>query len=272
MSFSIPKISHNYERIGPVEAARILAHVHPRQKGRDHQGTIDKYAHDMARGAWDTGVAQTISISDRGELLDGWHRLHAVVKSGASVSFLVARRVPSESFHNYDSGKARSLAFRAGIDKDTVAIGSIIARVIRHGSPGVGTSVEELETILDFIRPELTVFMAGISSTSKRSLTSAPIKAACILRMKMHQREKLYVLSCFKALQQGDLTSASRVIGSLYRRLLEGRNSPLNAFALAFMAFDPARRDNSRLQLSSLPEIIAEAKATVLAELIDAIG
>ena len=78
--------------------------------------TIEWYAYQMERGQW-TVSGQTISISDRDELLDGQHRLQAIVKSGVSLWFTIAYNVPSESFINYDNLRSRSAKDALSIEK-----------------------------------------------------------------------------------------------------------------------------------------------------------
>ena len=70
--------------------------------------TVDWYAKQMTNGQW-TISGQTISISDKNTLIDGQHRLAALVKSGKEIMFNVAYNVPFESFVNYDSVRSRGL-------------------------------------------------------------------------------------------------------------------------------------------------------------------
>ena len=62
----------------------------------------------MTNGQW-TISGQTISISDKNTLLDGQHRLAALVKSGKEITFNIAYNVPFQSFVNYDSVRSRGL-------------------------------------------------------------------------------------------------------------------------------------------------------------------
>lgn len=71
--------------------------------------TVDYYARQMKSGQW-TLSGQTISISDKNTLIDGQHRLAAVVKSGCTIEFIVAYDVPEGSFINYDSLRSRGLS------------------------------------------------------------------------------------------------------------------------------------------------------------------
>jgi hypothetical protein len=65
------------------------------------------FAGAMARGQWQI-THQPIAIDPAGTLIDGQHRLSAVVAAGIPVSMLVAYNVPRETFAVIDAGQARS--------------------------------------------------------------------------------------------------------------------------------------------------------------------
>jgi len=71
--------------------------------------TVNRYAADMKAGRWNNN-GQGIVITPEGELLDGQHRIAAVIQSQTPTAMLVVRGVPKETFVTMDSGKARSLA------------------------------------------------------------------------------------------------------------------------------------------------------------------
>lgn len=50
--------------------------------------TVSKYARDMSSGDWRLNH-QGIAFDDQGVLVDGQHRLHAVIKSGSTVKMMV---------------------------------------------------------------------------------------------------------------------------------------------------------------------------------------
>lgn len=89
---------------------------------------VDWYAYQMEIGQW-TLSGQTMSISERGELLDGQHRLHAIIKSGVSLWFTIAYNVPSSSFINYDNLKSRSAKDALAVEKipNALAMATMIA-------------------------------------------------------------------------------------------------------------------------------------------------
>lgn len=66
-----------------------------------------QYARQMREGLWHFN-AETIKFDVNGNLLDGQHRLMAIVKSGCAISCLVVRNLPSEVFSTIDRGTIRS--------------------------------------------------------------------------------------------------------------------------------------------------------------------
>lgn len=67
---------------------------------------VRKYANDMARGRWALNP-QPVVIADDGTLLDGQHRLHAVVESGLPVMMAVVHGAPRSMQDVLDQGKSR---------------------------------------------------------------------------------------------------------------------------------------------------------------------
>jgi hypothetical protein len=77
-----------------------------------YEKTVESYAADMKRGFWALNN-QGIGFDEKGTLIDGQHRLQAIVNSGATVPMLIVRGL-SENFHDghltqetVDQGKPR---------------------------------------------------------------------------------------------------------------------------------------------------------------------
>lgn len=72
-------------------------------------GQVKHYAEQMKTGEWrDTFIM--IQFSDNGRLIDGQHRLQAIVDSGCAVPAWVAFGAPDETFAFIDIGKKRTAA------------------------------------------------------------------------------------------------------------------------------------------------------------------
>lgn len=74
----------------------------------------------MAAGRWNTN-GQGVIFSPDGDLLDGQHRLRAVVEAGVTVEMFVVRGVPKERFETMDTGRARTVGDVLGAQSYTNA-------------------------------------------------------------------------------------------------------------------------------------------------------
>lgn len=95
-----------------------------RENRRVQSSRVARYARDMEQGKWRfTGAPVTLSDE---ELMDGQHRLLAIVKSGISQWMVVIYGIDEAAWHNYDENMVRTLNHklaRAGV----VNVGSVAA-------------------------------------------------------------------------------------------------------------------------------------------------
>ncbi len=70
---------------------------------------VNKLARDMRSGDF-PNVGEAIKFDENGDLIDGQHRLAAVVQSGVAIEFLVVEGVPREYRYKLDKGRKRSVA------------------------------------------------------------------------------------------------------------------------------------------------------------------
>lgn len=100
MKFSVVKIT-------PNKAAIYLKNNPKNRKVKPLH--VAHLAEQMTNGEWkDNG--QTIVISDIGSIVDGQHRLLAIIESGVTLSLPVCTGVAEEVIHSIDTGKSRTIA------------------------------------------------------------------------------------------------------------------------------------------------------------------
>lgn len=73
------------------------------------QAQVDKYARDMERGDY-AFTGETVKVARSGRLLDGQHRLSAVVKSGVGVPMAIAYGLDEIVFETLDRGEHRDFS------------------------------------------------------------------------------------------------------------------------------------------------------------------
>lgn len=67
-----------------------------------------KYANEMALGQWKTNTGELIKVSKTNKLIDGQHRLLALIKAQVSIEFHVAYDVEDSIFDVLDTGTVRN--------------------------------------------------------------------------------------------------------------------------------------------------------------------
>lgn len=72
-----------------------------------NQSRVQSYCNDILKGNWKEDTGELIKFSKTGKLLDGQHRLAAIVKTGVSIHFHICFDLQEEIFDVLDTGKAR---------------------------------------------------------------------------------------------------------------------------------------------------------------------
>lgn len=113
--------------VTPALARRLIEldfennrHLKPRLK--------ERLTKDMEHGDWREETGQTVKISKTGKLLDGKHRMHAVVASGMTIPFDLCFGIPDRNVIAIDTGSNRTTADSVKIagGKDLYRTDSII--------------------------------------------------------------------------------------------------------------------------------------------------
>lgn len=76
-----------------------------------------RYMQDMQEGRWKEDTAEMIKISVSNKILDGQHRLMAVVKANTAINFHIATGLQDEIFTVLDTGSTRSASDVFNINK-----------------------------------------------------------------------------------------------------------------------------------------------------------
>lgn len=91
---------------------------------------IFNYARDMASGKWLMN-GEGIKFSTDGQLLDGQHRLHALIQAGVPVPMLIVTGLPPETQCTMDAGIKRTTAdaFSLTGHKNSTVLAAVLRRV-----------------------------------------------------------------------------------------------------------------------------------------------
>jgi len=163
------------EEIGPLKARKYLALMgrNRRQRGRLKQ----RFMEAMAKGQWKL-TGESIKFNTKGELIDGQHRLEAVIETGKSIQILVCRNVPDEAFMELDTGGTRTpsdLLTVAGYDY-TSGVASAIRNLTSiyeiEGGDMAGSSLGrkrvDPETLLEYAKEHGEQLVEAVKKTMSK--------------------------------------------------------------------------------------------------------
>jgi hypothetical protein len=157
----------------PEKARLILEKCNHRNRGCEDR-RVRQYAGDMTNGGW-LFTGEAIKVSTEGILLDGQHRLWAVVESGRTQELLVITGLDPKAQEVMDQGVPRSLGDSLHIrgDSDPNNLASALRTVAHYQRDGIpfqassnpgmshgyalrlfdaGTNREDLIDALNFVR------------------------------------------------------------------------------------------------------------------------
>lgn len=141
----MPQIKVTEETVTADRAKTMLLNIKNDRPLSEY--TVLNYAETMRQGDWKFN-GDPIRFNADGKLIDGQHRLHAIVKSGKPQHMLIISGLNSDVFDTIDVGKRRSPADLLGIVgyKNTNALAATIRALIIYES-GVYWASEAAKTL-----------------------------------------------------------------------------------------------------------------------------
>lgn len=208
---------------------------------------VNQYADDLRRGNWKL-THQGVAISPSGRLLDGQHRLSAIVQAGIAAQMVVALDVDEGAYAVIDRGKPRRLTDAVQKPQKMVEIGAFICRL--HGLGGV--EAHHLDPVLLSFEDQINDLYASSAHTPKGRST-AGIKAAVILRLKQNpNRHYTDLLDQWRAFMLSDFDAMWPSVKAFYKQIIDESNGgggqiQKDRAVRAWIAFDPNRKNISKI-------------------------
>jgi hypothetical protein len=181
---------------------------------------------DMLRqGEWQLN-GETIKFDANGHLVDGQHRLHAIVQTKITVYSLVVFGLDPAVFGTIDIGKVRSfgdLAGHLGYENANTLGGALnTLYTILHGEGAVRqVRVLPKPFLLEYLKAHPTMVDSVQKTVSMRNLAPGSALGACHYLCAVVDQEAADQF--FAQLRQGANLEAGSPILALSKRLIEGR-------------------------------------------------
>lgn len=160
------------------------------------EARVKQWAQDMSRGEF-PATAQPIMFDTAGRLIDGQHRLHAIILADIPVDLMVARDVPAEHRRYIDGGAPRTAAdvlhMQHGLFNRNEIVAAAKLVLLYHSAPDKtwrGTSQQpSKQSVVDEVIKNIDVYevaaregrRATSTTGSGRWLTKSSFAALSIL-------------------------------------------------------------------------------------------
>lgn len=227
---------------------------------RVRPGHVNALAAVMAAGQFQS-THQGIAINAEGDVVDGQHRLLAIIKSGVTVTMPVAFGVNAEHYGHLmiDVGMNRSTADVYAVDRFVAQPCTFIAYMhqsTRHKAM--------LAPYLEAFGPIMTAISKG-GRHMRRGVTSAPVVAAAAIRVAMGE-DPVMVNANFAGMVRLDYGNLPPVANAFLRQLANGlvdRANKWDLFTRGMRVFDSAAQQNTKIQVKDYTTLIATAREFV---------
>lgn len=242
------------------EIARNLIDTSNRDNRKIKPNVVKKYAKMMRNGDWKFSP-ETISISKSGKLLNGQHRMLAVVESGVTCRFLFATGFDDDVFSVLDRGAVRTRADALKMNKKVAECGALVCRLGATGGPSLITDadVSRAAACIEETHEDLMEFC----NTSSRVFSTVPFRLAAVARV-ISGDDRGYVFNMYRNLVLSHTEVLPPIGHAAVRAVFTGRLfsagghvQPKNCCA-AWDVFNPRSEYKSKITISYKDHVARE--------------
>lgn len=241
------------ETITPAIAkAYLLKNDNNRPLRQNH---IRLLASDIKNGDWQI-THQGIAFDSTGRLIDGQHRLHAIIQAGVGIQILVTRGCSSSSFSILDRGANRTPSDIIGWPKRITETISFALTVSFGTNPSV-SSIKLMEGS-DLIKNCHTLL--DHCQTCRPTMSTSPVKLAACVQMTVQEKPE-FVISQYEALIFERYDNMSKCSQTFNKQARSKKMERQELFCRAMFAFDYL--DTNKTNIIITENVIAEKNEIV---------
>lgn len=221
---------------------------------------VTALAKDMSAGRFQLSHQGIAFSVDR--LIDGQHRLAAIVKSGVPQTLLVVRGVNPSTYMVVDQGAKKSSG-------DIFGVGVHPMQVIRMGARiAVGSAItqSDVKTFIPVIGPHAEQFC----TTTRKVLSSASVRLAGVVRI-IEGEDASYIHGVYEQLVNARLADLPPIARSLVEQVLRGAlhgSDDSLVLAKSFGVFTKTKANLEKVTVKDPLIYIARAREALRSELV----
>ena len=229
--------------VTPKMAQGMLCHNHTNRAVRETQ--VARLAAVLVNGTWKL-THQGIAFDVDGRLVDGQHRLMAIVRAGIAAELMVSYDVSTEVFAVVDQGVKRNAADILGCGPRVAEVCNLAARIIMNASAPTPQALQAALTVVGPLAEEIQ----ESCSTNAVYFSSAAMRLGAIVRM-IAGEDKEFVLDLYGKLCRGDVSDLPPVGQALLKLRLRGKvtaTDKYEALGHALYVFDKRNVNNKTMR------------------------
>jgi hypothetical protein len=236
-------ITFRLETITPELAEAYLRLNDPKNRNM-RSAALKDYCAAMKDGSWQV-THQAIAFDASGMLIDGQHRLKAVIMSGAQQQMYVARYDSEQSAMNLsiDRNARRSFTDILKGDREIVELASFMYSVVIYGAT---PTIKQVEYAVDAIQDQARKLI-GTCSTKVRTRGSVCVRGAVLTQMMLNPHQSDAIANNYRAFVLLDFdnccASAKAFLKTLDNLSVKHGSDRMQVLCRALKAFDPTKFD-----------------------------
>lgn len=200
------------------------------------QTFVKKFAKDMRDGKWQVN-GEAIIVANDGTLLDGQHRLQAIVESGKTVPMCVITGIEKDAFKTIDIGRKRTGAdalatYDEKFLKDRNVVAAAITNIMHFTENGIynekarSTRLSH-EDLINFAEKNYKQLSRAVEHTQSLKWARKLVPYSCLVAMfyLFNRKDPYQAETFFHKLNTGEGMKANDPINMLRNRLMEVRSA-----------------------------------------------
>lgn len=203
--------------IDPATAKRMLALSGGNRVLRPK--SVDAYAQEMLIGNWPL-THQGIAFDINGRLIDGHHRLSAVVKSGVTVTMNVTYNVSPDAALCIDTGRARNMADQLRIPDREAALLNLALRISTKSTVS-RVKTRAVQQLLNTRMAAMSTQLLLRNGSARRVYSSAVMRLAAVVRV-IEGEDISWVLDTYDSFIKHDSNNLNAIQRSLQAQIARG--------------------------------------------------
>lgn len=220
---------------------------------------VNLLADAIRKGQWRL-THQGIAFDTKGQLVDGQHRLWAIIEAGTAVDMAVTTGVEPKAFTVFDIGAKRTLADSLNAPQKTIEVCARICRFMKGSGPtpaDVAPYLAKFGSATDQLHERVSEMRRGVSVAS--------IRAGAVIRMVQRPADTEHVLDVYSRLIKLNFTDAPPVVTAMFRGFQVANRSftQHDTMLRAWRGFSPGSANLTRIQMSNAENTAKELTTAI---------